>query len=328
MSKADTFQQGGNMRRLTEYDKRYLIYNIYFHRYDDPWIPDKKVAKLTDHSISTVNRYAHRAEEAQILTPPQAYLNPHPDIKSALLLFEDKHKAFNTLKTYPHVGYICIFHGSWDIMVSYNKDINFSEIPGFKGEVTKGYRGIIHTPRVPFVTWEHAFQKIHALLHRGAHERASFFTYSPQVPDWDEEEWEMFYYFTHNLRKRFNELRKKIPISWRKFEAWKKSLFDYCVHFQAYYPEGYDAYNIKTFCFKTSYKPFIVELFSHLPATPVFSNITDHILLDISVPNDHQQQAKIFELISQLIEKGVITECKDGYTVIEWSRKKNLKLHQ
>jgi hypothetical protein len=316
------------MRRLTEYDKKYLKYRIYYHRYDNPWISNKKVAKLTDHSISTVNRYAHQAEDELVFTTPRVYLKPHPKIKSALLRFEDKHKAFNELKTYPHVGYLCIFHGSWDIMASYNADIPFSDVSGYRGEVTRGFRGIIHTPRVPFITWEQALLKISTLLTEEPYEKKAFFTSEPRIPDWDEEEWEMFYYFTHDLRKSFNELRKKIPISWRKYEAWKKSLFDHCIHFQAYYPQGYDAYNIKTFCFQTDYEPFIVDLFSHLPTTPVFSNIGDHIMLDISVPNDHQQQVKVFALISQMMENDIISDCKDGYTVIEWSRKADLKLHE
>jgi hypothetical protein len=316
------------MRRLTDCDKRNLKYQIYYHRYDDPWISNKRVAKLTAHSISTVNRYAHEAEAELVFTAPRAHLKPHPKIKSALLLFEDKYKAFNTLKTHPHVGYLCIFHGSWDIMVSYNGDIDFNEISGYRGEVTRGYRGLIHTPRIPFVTWEHALKKINALLSQAEYEREPFFIYSLRIPEWDEEEWQMFYYFTHDLRKSFNELRKITPISWRKYEAWKKSLFDHCIHFQAYYPDGYDAYNIKTFCFQTDYEKFIVDLFSYLPATPVFSNVGNHILLDISVPNDHQQQAKIFELISQLIEKDIISQCIDGYTVIEWSRKDQLNLHE
>ncbi|MBU7031542.1 MAG: hypothetical protein HXS53_03345 [Theionarchaea archaeon] len=315
------------MKRLTDSDKRYLKYQIFYHRFDDPWISNKKVAKRTAHSISTVNRYAHEAEDEHVLTVPQAYLKPHPEINSALLQFEDKHKAFNILKAHPRVGYLCIFHGSWDVMVSYNGTIDFTDIPGYRGEVTMGYRGIIHTPRVPFTTWQSALKKIDTILSQEEYEQELFFTQIPCTPDWDEEEWHLFYYFTHNLRKSFNDLRKRIPISWRKFEAWKKSLFDYCVHFQAYYPEGYDAYNIKTFCFQTDYETFIVDLFSHLPATPVFSNVGDHILLDISVPNDHLQQVKIFELISQLIEKDIISHCIDGYTVIEWSRTDMETLH-
>jgi hypothetical protein len=139
------------MTRLSEEEKRYLIYQIYSVRYQNPWIPNKKIAKLINRSISTVNRYARQAEEKGIIWNPSLGLY-HPDRRVALLLFEDKWKTFKKLQEQSNMKYLSVFQGDWDIMVIYDGNMDFSQISGYEGTVMKGFREKVFTPKVKYIT--------------------------------------------------------------------------------------------------------------------------------------------------------------------------------
>jgi hypothetical protein len=307
------------MTRLSEEEKRYLKYQIYSFRYQNPWIPNKKIAKAVNRSISTVNRYAKKAEEGGIIWNPSLGLY-HPDRRVALLLFEDKWKTFKKLQEQSRMKYLSVFQGDWDIMVIYDGNMDFSQISGYKGTVMKGFREKVFTPKVKYSTWKHSFEEMDALLNQKLDLEKSSLICEPCYPDWDEEDWKMFSYFRPNLRKKFSHLRKKYPISWRKYEEWKKTLRTYCTIMMEYYPEGYESYNSLTLCFQTSYEEFIVTLFSQLPTTCFFYKMGEYLLTTVFTPQDFEKQARIYEIISQLIEKKIITDYRDGNIITYYIR--------
>ncbi len=304
------------MRRLSGEDIKYLKYQIYSHRYNDPWIPDKKVAKLIGRSISTVNRYARQAEEEGVIWNPQPRLNPYPDKRVALLLFEDKNRAFCELENHPVISYVCMYQGSWDIMAIYNKPLDFTKIPGYTKTILDGVRGLLFTPKVSFISWEDSFKKMGNLLKKGGEIQESRFDCEPCYPDWDDEDWKMFSYFKFDLRKDFNKLRKECRISWRKYEEWKKNLRKYCTILMSYYPGGYRTYSSITLCMRTSYENYVADVFSCLPTTPVFYRVGEYLFVNIFIPEDYDKHCRILETISALREYGIITHCSDAHGIV------------
>ncbi len=171
------------MERLSEEEKKYLKYQIYSLRYEDPWIPNKKVARMLNRSITTVDRYAKEAEEEGAIWNPTLGVY-HRDRKVTLLQFEDKLRAFNELQKYMNIGYVCVFQGGWDIMTVYDEEVDFSQIPGYERTVMKGLREKIFTSKVQYTSWESCFDKMEELLRKDFVEKSTI-DYDPCYPDWD-----------------------------------------------------------------------------------------------------------------------------------------------
>lgn len=300
------------MTALSEEDKYYLKYQIYSLRYDDPWITNKKVAKLVDRSISTVERYARQAEVQKQIINPQPKLKPHPSIKAAFLSFENKYRAFEELQKYPEIRYLCLYHGEWDIMMIYDAPVKVADLPGYKSTVVDGVIGPSFTPKVRYTSWEKCFELMENYLEQYQKIESTYYC-APRSPAWDEEEWKLYYYFATDLRNPFSAVRKKTLISWRKYEKWKQTLWDNCTMTVGYFPEGAHSYYDMTLCFRTRYEKYLVELFSFMPTTANFYRIGDHLLANIFIPKEYGKQPKIYSAISRLQERGIISDYKDGH---------------
>jgi hypothetical protein len=301
------------MTEFSEDQKRYLKYQIYHHRYDDPWISNKKIAKLVHRSVTTVDRYAQQAEKKGIIVNPKLRL-VYPYRKAALLLFEDKWAAFNRLQAYINISYLSVFQGDWDIMAVYDGQLDFSHIPGYEQKIADGLRGAIFTPKVRYVSWKRSFAEVDDLLSKEEIKESNS-DFGIQYPDWDEEEWKLFYYFESSLRKKFSIFRKQYSIRWKKYQKWKNSLGKYCTVMMQYYPEGRSAYEDLTLCFKTLYGEYIIELVSRFPTSSIFCMIGEYFSVNMSIPRDYSRQKRIHSIISKLIDKNIITDYMDGYAI-------------
>jgi hypothetical protein len=304
------------MTRLSDEEIRYLEYQIYSFKYGNPWIPNKQIAKLVNRSISTVDRYAKIAEEETIVPTPQLRLN-FPFRKVALLLFEDKWRAYNELQEYSGITYLSAYQGDWDITAMYDGFVDFSQVTGYKGKVMEESVGKIFTQKVKYTSWEPCFATMETLLEKSDIEESTI-KCSSSYPDWNDDHWKMFNYFKLNVRRKFSHLRKEHPISWRCFEEWKQDLVDYCAIITYYFPEGYQTYDSFTLCFKTDYDKYIVTLFSTFPTSSVFYKMGRYFLVDIFVPSDYELQMRIYNIVSQLLNKGIITDCIDGSRIMYW----------
>lgn len=303
------------MTRLSKEDIKYLEYQIYSLRYDDPWIPNKQIAKLANRSISTVKRYARRAEEEIIVPTPQLRLNS-PFRKAALLLFEDKLEAYNELQAYTGIIYLSVYQGDWDITALYDGSVDFSQVSGYRGKVMEGSMEKVFTRKVRYTSWKACFAAMEKLLEQKIEE--STISCRSSYPEWNDDHWKMFNYFRLNLRKKFNPLRKKCPISWRCYEEWKENLRNYCTIIMHYFPEGYQAYDRLTLCFRTDYEEYIVKLFSTFPTSSVFHKIGKYLLVNIFVPLDYEQQMRVYDVVSRLLRKRIITDYMDGNRIVSW----------
>ncbi len=310
------------LARLSREEKQYLQYQIYSLRYDDPWIPNKKIAKIVGRPITTVNRLAKEAEENVIVYHPQCRLYC-PNERGALLLIEDKYKAFNELKENPHMTYECLVQGGWDILVLYYEPMNLAEIRGYKGMLLEGPVRNVILPKVPYISWEKCFQKMEDLLDKRRHIEESTLDREVCYPDWDEEEWRLYYTFKDNLRKNFNKFRKQCRISWRKYGEWKKNLRKYCKIDISYYPDGYEAYISMLLSIRTHHEKYIWELFSFLPASPVIFKIGDNLLIAVLAPRNNWHQYRILGMISLLRDDGIINSYLDGFPLHYEKKEKN-----
>lgn len=307
------------MTTLSEEEKKYLKYQIYSFRYDDPWIPNKKLARLVNRPTTTVDRYAKLAEKEGVIWGPSLGLI-HPERRVALLLFDDKWKGYKALQEYGNIGYVCACQGDWDIMTIQHGEVDFSRVPGYKETIIEGSRKKVFTPKVNHTTWKTSFETIETLIDEGEPPEKSILTCDVSYPDWDEEDWKLYNYFRPNVRKKFSTLRKEHLISWRKFIEWKKSLREYCTIMIEYYPEGDTAYDNITFCFRTDYEQFIVELLSTFPTTCFVYKVREWLLANVFVPPAYSHQTRLYEILSQLLNKNIVTEYEDAHNIAYFLR--------
>lgn len=296
----------------------HMKYQIYSFRRDNPWISNRKVANHMGRSISTINRYAKKAEEEDVILNPQAKLKPHPDIKAALLSFKNKYHAFDELKACEGIRYLCMYHGDWDIRAVYDSPVDFASITGHEKTVAEGVIGPAITPRSPYILWEDCFEKMDAFVDRNEKITESSIEVQPRIPDWDEEDWTLYYYFTIDLRRNFNTLRKKHVISWRKYQEWKKGLEEYCTIVVAFFPDGAFSYNDMTLSFKTRYEQYVADLFSYLPTTPLFYKIGEYFTANIFIPKEYDKLPRVYNIISRLLASKIISDYRDGYGVMAY----------
>jgi DNA-binding Lrp family transcriptional regulator len=310
-----------DVTRLSEEEKQYLRYQIYSLRYDDPWISNKKVAKRLNRSISTVDRYAKEAEQNMVILGPEIRLRPTPERRAALLLLEDKYKAYDIFEGSPTISYQCIYQGGWDMVVTYKDPMDLTKIPGYKGKIANGLRGTVISPKVEYTSWRYGFEKMEKFMEQKKDIDKSRLQCVPCQPEWDEEEWTLYYYFKRNLRRNFNRIRKEHKISWRKYEDWKASLKKYCSINLLYLPEGYDAYRSVSLCLETDYEQYLVDLLSLLPTGTIFYKIGERLMATIYTPReDAECTYRIFRAISQLKGDGIVNDCLDGFAMWYWRR--------
>lgn len=304
------------MTRLSEEEIRYLEYQIYSFKYDNPWVTNKQIAKWVNRSVSTVERYAKRAESESVIPNPQLRLNS-PFKKAALLLFEDKLKAYNELQKYSGVAHLSVYQGDWDITAIYNGFVDFSRVSGYKGKVMEGTMGRIFTQKVNYTSWKTCFATMEKILEQREISESTI-NCTSCYPDWNDDHWKIYNYFKSDLRKKFSHLRKTHPISWRCYEEWKKTLRDHCTVLAYYFPEGLQVYDYLTLCFRTKYEKYVVKLFSSLPTSSVFHKIGDYFVVNIFIPLDEEQQMRIYDVISRLLNRKIITDYMDGNCVVHW----------
>lgn len=306
------------MVRLTEEEKKNLVYQIYSQRYDDPWVTDSEIAAVLGYSNATVHRYVNKALKEEVMKGPEIRLRPVPKRRTAFLLFEDKYKAFEELKKLPNVIYVSIYQGHWNIIVSYDDFIEFTQISGYKNTVIKGLRGESLTPKVQRISWEKSFEKMKKLLKDETPEQSTL-QFSPLCPKWNEKDWEIYNYLKFDLRSSFNKFRKHSPIGWGKFEEWKKSLEKYCSIHLFYYPKGRNSYRNFTLCLQTRYEKFMVNLLSCLPTTPGIYKIGYFLCANILVPKSYYLQLKFLKLISFLLDEGILMTYSDRYVIMHYN---------
>ena len=256
-----------------------------------------------------------------VILGPEIRLLPTPGRRAALLLLEDKYKSHDMLRGSPPVSYQCIYQGGWDMVVTYKAPMDLTKIPGYKGKIADGLRGTIISPKVEYTSWRRGFEKIEKFIKQKKDIDKSKLQCVTCQPEWDEEEWTLYYYFKRKLRRNFNRMRKEHKISWRKYEDWKATLKKYCSINITYLHEGYDAYMSVALCLETDYEQYLIDLLSLLPTGTIFYKIGERLMVTIYAPReDVECTYRIFRVISQLKGNGIVHDYLDGVAVWYWRR--------
>ncbi len=277
------------MSKLTREEKLRRYHAIYDQIYLNARIHVHEISKNVRVARNTVSSYLEYMYEAEILSGPQLRLKYFPGLDEHVYLtkFDDPYAAFDELQQEKEVIYCSMFLGDWNIMIMSNSSYDPSTIDGFEYLLLKGARHDIITPRVPLRDWNNAFRTM-------KHEILDFNTSNVQEPNlvnrspppWDEEEWNLFYEYKYDFRRKVTPVLRKNLISSDKFYRWLQTLYQHVGVVLTFYPDGYGNYTHFAFFFRTEYPRAVISLLSNLPTSPYCIEVDCGVFAILSIKSD------------------------------------------
>ena len=287
-------------------------FEIYEQIYGDPCIPICKIRDNVPVVRNTVSDYLSYMYQYKILRGPYLFMAPAQDYTEYvyLLNFENPHKVAKGLKELSPGMSTGVTFGIWNTLVISNILLNFQTIDGFKNIYFSGEKGIVTTPKVVHRQWENSFKDIDERMDQFTEETFSKENQVHPLP-WGPDEWNLFYAFKDNVRKKKTVTLKEIGVRYDVFMPWRKTLEQYCSVHTEFYPEGYNRYMHYLFLFSTEYKEFITLLFSLFPTTSTIMPVGDRLLVKVNI-HAIDMEYRLFETIQELERRRII----EGYSCV------------
>jgi hypothetical protein len=176
---------------------------------------------------------------------------------------------------------------------------------GFQSEIWRGEKGYTYTPPVTRINWDKSWREIK--------QRLKTISLQPDEPkktvavlDWGEKEWNLFHALKFNMRQPMKPVLQNLGIRYEPFSRWKKSLSEHCrIHIE-FYPQPVDTYTNHCLLLKSDYIGMVEELFSLLPATPVFIEMFDSVL--VYVKTTSRMMKNLIDMVFNMKERGIIED--------------------
>lgn len=274
------------MGRISQMKKRKDYYRIYEQIFGNPTISIYGLAQNTGLARNTVAEYLQEMYSQEILIGPYLKMNPARNYKEYVYLmdFENPLSTFQGLKEFPHILHCSLSFGDWNIMVTTDRNLDFSKLVGFQSIVFWGVKGFTHTPKAEYTTWGESFKKIHEKIkeftpiQREIRERTLTYLH------WGNDEWKLYHAFKSNLRQKITPTLRRIKLRYENYSKWMKTLDTHCTIQAEFYPEGYKTYMGYCFLFSCGDRSAVRSLFSLFPTSSVITEVGDHLLVFTQVP--------------------------------------------
>ncbi|KYK32227.1 MAG: hypothetical protein AYK19_15760 [Theionarchaea archaeon DG-70-1] len=290
-------------------------------------------------SILCTNRYvtAKRMQEAfnsGYILIPQIRKRSYANLKEYMIFLRCTKSMKKYLKYVEDTN--VIYHAK--MLGYFNLWVTSKEKIDIQGDViAEGFRSDYYVAYAPGHSWQKSVETIREKIDTFNPDdytpKGYIKTHWNEAAEWDSEFELLYREFKYNLRKKETPLRKKYLISGGKMQKWYQLYSQYCTVFTRYFPDGFSAYDPYLFVFETDYEDFIIDLFSELPSSPMFLRVSDKLFLYANVPRHFMRDISVFKgvsrlhiplLIEELLEKEIIKNEDEQYSMIEYSTGKNL----
>jgi DNA-binding Lrp family transcriptional regulator len=310
------------MSKLTREEKVRRYHAIYDQIYSNPRIHVHEVSKNLKVARNTVSSYLDEMYESGILFGPELRLKYYSglNIYMYLVKFDDPYAAFDQLQRDPRVTFASMYFGDWNIMLISDADYEISRVSGFENLLYKGRRYDIITPRTQLREWKTSFQKMRqemSELNPESAEDPDFMARSP--PDWDEEEWTLFYEYQHDFRKKVTPVLRKHLVSSDKFYRWMATLSDSTNVIMRFYADGVGSYTHFGFFFRTKYAETVISLLSNLPTTISSIHVEGGLVTTLSIKSDIASTfLSLFTTIHKMRTSGIVEKFNQAIGTISY----------
>lgn len=276
------------MSKLTAEEKLRRYHSIYDQIYFNPRIHVHEISKNLRLPRNTVTGYLEHMYKSEMLFGPELRLKYYYELNEYMFLVkvDDPYATFDEVNNDPNIIYCSIFLGDWNIMIFAEKNYDPTHVSGYKDLIYKGQRHDILTPRTTLRDWKSAFRKMKVEASEFQPERTREPNSILDPPDWDEEEWKLFYEYKYDFRRKVTPVLRKNLISSDKFYQWIKDLPGHAGINLRFYPDGYGNYTHFAFLFRTQFPTAVVNLLSNLPTTPGCTVVDGGVLAIVSIKSD------------------------------------------
>jgi DNA-binding Lrp family transcriptional regulator len=283
-------------------EKMEQYHAIYCQLYDNPFIPISEIAQNTNMSEEMVSQLLDEMYSHSILKGPMVFLKPPKNYQLHVYFLEvrEPFTVFKELKE-AHILLRSMGRGDWNIMVISNREIDITEISGFKKCVYQGEKGVTFLSQVTGVNWQERILRVRKKKFL-SNKKTSVYETIPEIP-WGETEWELFERFKLNVSINTGEIKEDIP---EKYTEWISQLSAYARVQPAFYPEGLSQYCIYDYLFCSQYQRQITQFLSALPTTAVFFSTGEYLLARLFV--NHRYVCDVLGIVAHLKHLGCFTE--------------------
>jgi hypothetical protein len=304
-----------------------VIYEAFFRK---PRIFIKDLSPILRLDRHTAGNRVKKAIELGYVSVPQIRRRSYANLKEYVYFLncENPVKQFSTSCQLENIVYQASLIGSTNLWV-----VSDTELDCDCDIFTHGLRSDYHVSYAPNHSWETAIQKMRKKVdgfNPGDYTPEGIIkTHWDETAIWDSEYETLFNEFNYNLRKPITPIIRKNLISWGKLEKWLNDLPKYCTIATFYYPDTIKGYDPYLFMFETDYEDFVINLFSELPSSCLFFNVSNMLFLLTYMKREYLRvvdfevdirSLQIPMLTADMLRRGIIQS--EFHTLVEcfWNR--------
>jgi hypothetical protein len=266
---------------------------------------------------NTFTKYWGEGLKEKIFFPPQIRLKMYENRKEYVYLVQsDKvHELYDYYENHPNVIYLAYTLGKFDLLIQ--TDTPLESIP--HNTILYGSRSNYAFPKIPYYSFETAFEKMEALLNR-SYEPSWMTIEYPEEPEINGASfgWQIFPYLKYNLRPNYTSIVRKLGISFTSFYKGFEYLLQVSTVLLPYYPLGFRQYSQHFFVVWTDYEDLLCELFGCLPCCVSITKVNDALLIYSSILRDEMSKYHFFHLCYNLLKQGYVNKFWTASPAFHW----------
>ncbi len=274
------------MSRLTESKKEEIRYSIYEQMVQDERASLTSMSRKLGLARNTITSHYNYMIENQILFPPSMRLKMFDDLReyAYFLTFEKPMRVFQELETHPHVVFLSLLSGAFDLVVIADAPLRFESHLGLKKCILEGPRGDYSFTHVSRTTYEKAFNDIKTTVLESELEPFVLpMEFPPREIMWTDLEWRLYYDLKYDMRRTFTQIVKKHKVSkWLFYQSYER-VKENCIITVPFYPKGVSNYFTFYITLKTAYENLLSDIFLKIPCSGATFKVGDYLVAWINI---------------------------------------------
>ena len=316
--------------KISEVERRKQYRKIFENLWETPRIYLKDLGVRIDTDKRTAGKRLKEASKKQIIVGPDLARRSYDNLKEYVSFVKCEEPELLYLKFCedPRVIYHAVTMGFCDLWLITKKKIDI------EGDIVLGgYRSDYYTSFPPDYSWETtmeiASKETLTFDHREYIKKDYIKTHLGETVPWDVTYGTLYRDLRDNLRKPVTPIMKEHNISGERFYKFLEDLPRTCTIATHFYPDTLSAYDPYLFMFETEYEDFIIDLFSKLPTSTTFFNVSNKLLMLAYVPKhmtrgtDIQQSVRKLFIpltVSNLVNRKIVGSVARAIVEFSWSK--------
>jgi len=287
--------------------KRIKYHRIYKQLYKEPPAILASITKETGIAKSTAARYLQEMYEGSILKGPMLFIKHAQNFHEYVyvLNINDCDSVYKKIGGFPYVTSVSLDSGAWNLLLTTEKQMDFSLLNGFDKCIFQGIKGKTILSEVVTLSWDESLRTIKDSLFQ-PEQKTTLYEETLENP-WEEWEWKLYYEFKDNIRKSASPIYGNCGIRHWRYAKWWSTIHEFCSMYPAFYPYGMDSYFGFDFLFDSEYHEQLAGILGLLPATCEFFSVGRYLYARLFILNINEKNS-LFDLIFQLKHKGFFTD--------------------